>query len=334
MRKILVYLFVTIMLFSSIAYASVLVFKENSVILSLYHTSGTPFGATSYPYIDSVYTQRFGRCPDFTIWADDPACPCWISAKAKGEVDPNSRPPTFEAFLQSLTLRITSIKGGDTLYTPMMDLAYDTSGAINAQSTIGTKYFYTWKIDLRNAGIPQDGEAWQVCMQLWDGIPGYSKLISSALSEDRPYIINTARLTPLDSLQWGWNTGLYIRSPDSVKWMLKYFPNSSILLEFALQNEMEGTHCDSIRSYALRYLDNRFHRKDPIFMDRSEFYTDGIDPNPGPVPLPLEDYNYWIEKYLEKCSDTTGFSVYKPAPVDSLPTFDFEKWLIRRLEGE
>jgi len=297
-----------------------------SIEIEINHSSGTGWMAPQMPYIDSSFTARYGKCPDFMIWADDPSIAVYIGADLLFRT--TRKPvPSFAEVLPHLYVAAYGVKGQDSLRVPMEEVAYDSSRP--SEYTPG-RAFYTWRMNFRKIGIPADGQAWQVRLEVWKDPPpdGTRLLVSKPV--DRPIVLNAPRTTPLDTLEWAYSSGLIRQNPDTCRWLLRYFPYSGDLLWSLLAHEIRRGDCDSMHYYAERYFYNESNRLDPIYMDRSFMYSSGVNPNPGPPPLSLGMYQQVIDSLLSICGDTTGLSQYEPIPPDSLPVFDHEEWIKRR----
>lgn len=298
------------------------------VELEISHATGTPFGVRSYPYLDSVYTARFGETPDFVIWADDKTIPAW----AKGSVmfSPADPPPKHcTEVLPYIYLSAKSVESAASIRIPVIDAAYDTTFQVLSGAR---QLFITWRINLRKIGIPVDTSSWQLQLEMWDAPPPGGKRILHSDELNRPYVAHMVKTTPLDTLQWGLSTDLFRKNVDATKHMLSYFPDSAFLLSIVYHNALKDGDCDSLHYYTYRLLESRYYRRDPIYLDRGFLSEDGVDPDPGAFPLMPENYQAILTDYLNVCSDTTGFSSFKPDSSHYLPPLDIQKWIEHRMK--
>lgn len=296
---------------------------KNSIELQLWGSEGTAVGFRHYPYLDSVYSERFGATPDFILWSDATDIPCWTMMSMKFVSATSAPKPTSEV-LGYLYVFATSVTDSDSMWVEMSDVAFDTSDIIESYSN---KYMYSWKMDFSKVGIPDDGSTWRLRIEVWDSPPPGGNLIVQLDEKSQPNLVRMKRETPLDTLQWGIHSGLLNEDRDADRWMLSYYPNNLFLLTMMVMDAYTNQNCDSLRYYAERYLDSKLNRRDPIFMDRGFLHYSGTDSDPGPPPLRHSDYEGIVDWILYVCKDTTGLGQYEPVLDDSVASFDLEQWL-------
>ena len=312
---------VVLLLYGNLAIAGA-PWKSNTIINYVFdgeHNHGV--WLHSIPLVDSVYTARFGSSPDMVMWVDDTTEACWLTTQLN--LMPSSTPAvSADEMLSYLYLNAKSVLHGDSIVVPLKVLAYDAYGPIAASYG---RVDYGWTLNIKNLRLPNDGSAWRAQVEAWAAPPPVGTQVDI---DQRPLILlNMKRTTPLDTLLWGLNTGYYHDNIQAAKSILHYFPHCQILLWNIFKDACLTDDKDSVYYYGKELLSSLKNRSDSFYFDRSYYYADSVDHDPGPFPISKDDYTLIVDSVLVHGGDTTGFSHYAPSVADSMPAFDVKHWI-------
>ena len=296
-----------------------------SIEVTLGNNEGTGW-LKGFPFIDSSYAARFGAAPDFILWEDDKSLPCWTGGGIDF-VENKTYPSVVDSMIGFMSIAAYSVKNVDSLRISMGNAAFDALGP----ERVLQRAYYGWRVDLRKLGIPDDSSAWRFRFEVWNAPwpNGTQRLATSGFAT----MICTNRSTPLDTLQWGRDSDIFVKQPEVAKRVLRWFPNNTELLSLLFEQACQTGAKDTVRSYAVRYLNSLKHRSDRIYFDRAFWYADSIDHDPGPLPITKVQYAAIIDSVLKIVGDTTGLTQFAPSAADSMPTFDYKHWFNETFPG-
>ena len=268
--------------------------------------SGSSAWSRGYPLLMQHYEERFGAFVDIMIWGDVDIHKA-LSWYVKMEQKSTEFAP-WKEIKPYLFFQLKSAKTNECKYVPLSDSLLNWMDG--PRLSYDNKVEYTINVQIEKLSVPMDSSAWELTLQVWDGLPPNEKELCS--SERSPNIAKSLRSTPIDTLMWAQEMGLIDNNPSLCRSMLRYFKYDRIFLQKMLNYSVSLGDCDSVKVYGERLLDSWKNRLDPYYLDRGPYFDTGIDPNPGPTLLTQKRFDRIISTMLDACGDTTGLTQYAP----------------------